>query len=154
MALPVVGTRGDIIVLVEFDPVGAAGIFTNACGVTNASFQINNEVINFKVGDCDDWSLAVQTVKNYGALDASLSIDSTWTLDTDKEMLAWALEQKTLNVRLSYPNAANTGQVSRVDFSALLETYSIDGIGNVDGNPQTQTLNLQLSGEITPTYVP
>ena len=54
MALPVTGTRGDIVVQVELDPVGAAGVFTNVCGVTSAQFSVNNEVIEFKVGDCDD----------------------------------------------------------------------------------------------------
>lgn len=153
MALPVTGTRGSIVVQVELDPVGAAGTFTNVCGVTNAQFSIQNEVIEFKVGDCDDWSLAVQTVKNYGATNVSMTIDAQWTADTDVQMLTWARTQQQLNVRLLYPSAT-TGQVSTLDGVALMEGYNVDGIGNTDGNPQTTQLSLQYSGGVTPTLVP
>tara|TARA_R110002012_G_scaffold101777_4_gene241144 strand:- start:317 stop:778 length:462 start_codon:yes stop_codon:yes gene_type:complete len=151
MATPVTGNRGDIVVQVELDPASLPGVFTNLCGVTSASFSVNNEVISFKVGDCDDWSEAVQTVKNYGALDASISISTTWTADQHPHMLKWVLEQKKLNTRLAYPNAT-TGQVSSIDCVGLMEGLELADIGNVDGNPQTEDLTIQCSGGITPTY--
>ncbi|MEO0343016.1 MAG: phage tail tube protein [Pseudomonadota bacterium] len=153
MALPVTGTRGDIVVQVEFDPVGAAGTYTNACGVTSASFEISNDIISFDVGDCDDWSASVQKVKNYGAQDVTMSIDATWSAAQHVQMIDWAsrnINEGQLNLRLLYPNAT-TGQVSMIDGLALMETLTLDNVGNVEGNPQTENISLQFSGGITVT---
>ncbi|MBL4761718.1 MAG: hypothetical protein JKY93_03350 [Gammaproteobacteria bacterium] len=151
MAYAKVGQRGDIVVQVELDPDGQPGVFTSLCAVTGASISISNEIISVKTSDCADWSAAIQTVKQYGATDASMTIDANWTAESDKDMLQWSLLQKSLRTRLLYPNATS-GLVANIDGVALMEGYSTDGIGNEDGNPQTQSLSLQFSGLIVPAY--
>lgn len=153
MATPDLGTRGDIVVQVEFDPVAQPGVFTNVCGVTNATFTMNNEVIATKVGDCDDWGAAVQTARTYAAQDVTIDIDAQWVATTYRFMFDWANLQQTLNVRISFPNATS-GQLQFVDGAAVMATKTLDGIGNVDGNPQTASVSLQYDGGIVPTYVP
>ena len=86
-------------------------------------------------------------------MNGSISLDAYWTAATHKLMVTWALEQKHYNTRLAYPNAI-TGLISAIDSVALLESFELGDIGNVDGNPITQNITLQLSGAITPSFAP
>jgi hypothetical protein len=148
MAKPVLGKLGDIIVEVEFDPVGAPGVYTAWCGATSASLSIKNDIVATKVIDCADLTAVVQTEKLYGAQDVSISIDANWTAATHKEAVDWALNQKSLNVQVRYPNAAS-GQPSTLTGIALIEGLDLGEIMNPDGNPQSQQVSLQFSGGVT-----
>lgn len=153
MAIPALGSRGDIVVAVEFDPVGAPGVYTNWCGATNISFEVSNEVITQNVGDCDDWGLPVQTNRSYGPQGVTMNFDATWTAAQHTLTTDWAFNQRTLNVQVNFPNAT-TGNVSQYGGAALLSSMSLGNIGNTDGNPQTETVALEFSGAVTRTLAP
>lgn len=147
MATPVLGTRGSIVVQVEFDPDGAAGTYTNWCGTTGFSFNIANEVISTNVGDCDDWGLPIATNKSYGPQNVTASMEASWTAAVHAETSDWALNQKTLNVRILFLDAV-AGQVANYDGAALLSGLDLGNIGNTDGTPQTESVTLEFSGAI------
>ena len=148
MALPKTGSRGDIVVQVEF--VAESGTYVNWCGANGFSFSIANEIIKTNVGDCDDWGLPIQTNKSYGPQDVTASMAATWTAATHAATQAWAFDQEIKNVRVVFPNAT-TGQVSQYDGAALLSGLDLAEIGNTDGNPQTETVNLEFDGAIART---
>lgn len=150
MALPKLGERGDIVVQVEWDPVGAAGVYSNWCGATNFGFNLSNEIQSTNVGDCDDWGLPIVVNKSYGPQNITASMDATWAAATHVRTQDWAFDQKSLKVRILFPTAA-VGQVARYDGVALVSGLDLNGIGNVDGQPQTETVNLEFSGAILRT---
>jgi hypothetical protein len=136
--------------MVEFDPVGSPGTYINWCGAKNFSLNIENEIQNEKVGDCADWSLPVVTQKEYSSQTVTATMDATWTAATHKETGAWALEQKTLKVRVHFPNAL-TGEVEYYDGDAMLSGLSLAEIGNVDGNKVSENVSLEFDGTLTVT---
>ncbi len=150
MSLPDTGDRGDIVVQVEFDPVNLPGVYTNWCGATGFNLQITNEVTSQKVGDCDNWGLPIQNQKNYGAQNVTASMDATWTAATHLHTSDWALNQKKLRTRIHFPNAL-AGQVERYDGVGLLTGLTLDGVGNVEGQPQTESVSLEYSGGLERT---
>jgi len=150
MALPVTGGRSAAVVQVEFDPVGAPGVFTNWCGAKNFSLSIQNEIQSEKVGDCDDWTLPVVTVKEYSGQNITATMDATWTSATHLLTSAWALEQQKLNVRVQFPDAA-TGEVEFYDGLAMLSGLDLGEIGNVDGNKISENVSLEFDGTLTVT---
>ena len=152
MTTPDIGDRGDIVVQVEFDPTGAAGVYTNWCGATNFGFKIANEINKTVVGDCDDWGLPLVNKKSYGAQDVTANMDATWTAATHAKTQDWALSQLKKKVRILFPNATS-GQVSMYDGTALLAGLDLDGIANLTGDSQTETVSLEFDGAVTPTLV-
>jgi hypothetical protein len=77
-------------------------------------------------------------------------MDATWTSATHKETGDWALSQKTLAVRIHFPNAA-TGEVEYYDGNAMLASLSLGEIGNVDGNKISENVSLDFDGTLTVT---
>lgn len=150
MALPQTGGRGAAVVMVEFDPTGNAGVYTNWCGAKNFSLSIQNEIQSDKVGDCQDWDLPVATLKEYSGQNITASMDATWASATHALTSDWALNQKKLNVRIHFPGA-QTGEVEYYDGLALLGGLDLGEIGNVDGNKITESINLEFDGRLTST---
>lgn len=150
MALPVTAGRADIVVQVEWDPVGAPGVYINWCGTTSSALNISNEVKETKVGDCDDWSAAVQTIREYSGQNITMTMDATWARSVYSKTLDWALNQKKLNVRIQYL-LAQSGDVEFLDGLALLSELANDAIGNLEGDSVTERVSLGFSGVLTPT---
>lgn len=150
MSLPKTGGRGAAVVMVCYDPVGNPTVFTNWCGAKNFSLSIDNEIQSEKVGDCEDWSKPVVTVKEYSGQNITASMEATWTSATHKETSAWALEQKKLPVRIHFPGAA-VGEVEYYDGVAMLQNLTLGEIGNVEGNKITEAVNLDFDGTISRT---
>jgi len=150
MALPETGGRKDAVVMVEFDPVGAAGTYTNWCGANSIRFEIANETKSQKVGDCDDWTAPVQELVNYSGQSVRMNVDASWTGATHAKTSDWALNQKKLKTRVHYPNAL-VGEVEYYDGTALLTGLTNDGIGNVEGDVISESVSLVFDGGVTPT---
>lgn len=150
MALPKTGGRSAAVVMVEFDPTGAPGVYTNWCGAKNFSLSIQNEIQSEKIADCDDWSLPVVTVKEYSGQDVTASMDASWAAATHKLTSDWVLNQKKLNVRVHFPGAV-IGEVEYYDGLALLAGLDLAEIGNLDGNRITENVSLEFDGGVTAT---
>jgi hypothetical protein len=150
MAKPKTGGRAAAVVMVEFDPVGAAGVYTNWCGAKNFSLTVDNEIQSEKVGDCDDWSAPITSQKEYAGQDVSASMDATWTSATHKQTADWALDQMKLNVRVHFPDAI-AGEIEYYDGVCLLKGLTLAEIGNVEGNKITENVTLEYDDGIERT---
>lgn len=140
MAIPQLLRRGDMIVMVDWT---ASGTFTNFCGATGISLSIENALAETATGDCEDWSLPVQTLVAYGAQTSTMTINAQLARSNLGRLLAWAKDQMEVPVRVHIVEAA-AGTVEYIDGVGLLTTQNIEGIGNTDNAPLTQTLNIRF----------
>lgn len=150
MAYPTTGGRGDAVVSVDWTN---SGTFTNWCGANNFSLNVANEITSTPVGDCDDWTAPVQNQKSYGPQNITASMDATWSSATHAKTSDWALNQKTLPVRITFPNASTSGEVAQYDGDAMLTGLDLANIGAVDGSKITEAITLEFDGGVTPTAV-
>jgi len=150
MALPKTGGRSAAVVMVEFDPVGETGVYTNWCGAKNFTLTVDNEIQSEKLGDCEDWSAPILTVKEYSGQNITASMDATWTAATHKLTSEWALGQKKLNVRVHFPGAI-LGEVEYYDGVAMLSSLALGEIGNLDGNKISESISLEFDGKLEVT---
>lgn len=141
MALPERHYRGDIVVMVDWSATGGVGAtWTNFCGATSVSLNVDNEVQEETVGDCDDWTLPPQKVAEYGAQSWSITINATLAAANRDKILRAAKDQVILPIRVHIVGA-QTGEVEYIDGPLILPSLSIDNIGNVDRAAVTLTLN-------------
>ena len=150
MAVSKTGGRAAAVIMVEWDPVGAAGVYTNWAGAKNFSLSVDNEIQGHKLGDDDDWSLPVITQKEYAGQDIKASMDATWTAASHVKTSDWALSQKKLLVRVNFPSAI-IGEIEFYDGTAMIGSLSLGDIGNLDGGLITETVSMEFDGTITAT---
>ncbi len=149
MTTPDIGGRGDCVVKVAFDPL-APTTFTNWCGATAFNLNISNEFSDNKVGDCDDWSAPVVTLKAPAGQNITGSMEATWSPTQHKTVADWVLDQTLLPVQIVFPNAT-VGQISMYEGEAYLEGLDVAGIGNLDGNAISESVSLTFNGTLERT---
>ncbi|TRD21911.1 hypothetical protein [Palleronia caenipelagi] len=149
MGNPTLAYRGDILVMVAFDPE-IPNAFVNFCGATGISLEITNEILSEKIGDCEDWSASIQTIKAYGAQDSRATFNGKWAQQNHGKVLRWVLDQKMLPVRVHFVTAG-AGDVEYIDGIALATSTELGDIGNVEGNSISRNLSLEFSGKLTLT---
>lgn len=148
MAAPVLHKRGDIVVMVAFLPATPT-VWTNFCGATGISLNIENAVNETNVGDCEDWTLPIQTVRDYGAQSVSMTINAQLARSNRDRLLRWAHGQLVLPVRTHFVNAI-AGEVRYIDGRAMLPTLNLENIGSTEQNAVvTTTLNLSFQDGVT-----
>lgn len=141
MALPQLQRRGDMIVMVDF---AGSGTFANFCGATGISLSLENALAETTVGDCEDWSLPVQTLVAYGAQNVTMTINAQMARSNRGKLLSWAKDQLEVPIRVHIVDAA-AGDVEYIDGIGLLTTLGIEGIGSTEQNAViTQTLNIRF----------
>lgn len=151
MAYPTTGGRGDAVVSVEWTP--ESGTFANWCGANNFSLNLSNEVNSTPVGDCDDWSKPAVNVKEYGVQNVTASMDATWSSAMHAKTSDWALNQKKLKVKVTFPNATTSGEVASYEGTAMLTGIDLANIGNVNGAKITENVTLEFDGTLAVTAV-
>lgn len=140
MALPEKHYRGDIVVMVDWAATGGVGAtWTNFCGATSVSLNLDNAVQEETVADCDDWSLPPQNVAEYGAQTWTVTINATLARQNRDKILRAAKDQKILPIRIHIVGA-EAGEVEYIDGPLLLPSMAIDNIGNTDKQAVTLTL--------------
>jgi hypothetical protein len=146
MSEPNLAYRGDIVVMVAFDPA-KPNDFINFCGSTGISLEITNEIVSEKVGDCQDWSAKVKVLKKYGAQDAKATFNGKWAKQNHSKVLRWAVDQMELPVRVHYVGVA-AGEVEYLAGKALCTSTDLGDIGNLEGNSVTRNLSIEFNGGI------
>lgn len=147
MPTPRLHKRGDIVVMVALDPTASPTsptYYTNFCGATGISLNIENSISETNVGDCEDWTLPIQTVLDYGAQTVGMTINAQLARSNRDKLLRWAKDQLILPVRTFFVDAA-PGEVEYVDGMGMLPTLNIENIGSTEQNAVvTTTLNLRF----------
>lgn len=145
MATPALHKRGDIVVMVAWDNPAT---FVNFCGATGISLNIENAVSETQVGDCDDWSLPVQTIAAFGAQTVNMTINAQLAKSNRDKLLRWSKDQMILPIRVHFVDAA-AGEVEYIDGMGMLPTLTIDNIGSTEANAViTTTLNIRFENGV------
>lgn len=147
MALPVLSTRGDIVVKAAWAPATPLS-YTNFCGATSITLSIENAVQETQTGDCDDWSKPAVTLAAYGAQSCSMTINAQLAASNRDKLLRWAKDQLVVPIRVQIVNAA-AGEVEYIDGDAMLPSLNVEQIGNLAGDVITVTLNLRFEDGLT-----
>ncbi|WP_294932179.1 hypothetical protein [uncultured Paracoccus sp.] len=142
MAEPSLHYRGDIIVMVAFEP-DTPLVYTNFCGATGIDLTIDNAIQETLVGDCQDWSLPIKTIAAYGAQTVTATINAQLARQNRDRLLLWAKDQMEIPVRFHFVNA-EAGQTEYMDGVGMLPSLGLSGIGNDQGSVITTTLNLRF----------
>lgn len=149
MALPVLQYRKDALVMIDWTSTTGTGVtWTNFCGASGVDLTIDNAVQETVVGDCDDWTLPPQTIAAYGAQTVTASIQASMTAMTRDKLLKAAKNQTLLPMRISFVGAAS-GEVQFIDGALMLPSLSINGMGNLDGQPLAMTINARFKNGVT-----
>lgn len=145
MAVPALHKRGDIVVMTAFD---SPSTFVNFCGATGISLNIENAVSETQVGDCDDWSLPIQTIAAYGAQTVNMTINAQLAKSNRDKLLRWAKDQLIVPIRVHFVDAAS-GEVEYIDGMGMLPTLGIENIGSTEANAViTTTLNIRFENGV------
>src|SRR5690606_5067549 len=106
-----------------------------------------NAIQETQVGDCDDWTLPIQTIAAYGAQTVTATVNAQLAKSNRDYILRWAKDQLTLPVRFHLVDA-ETGEIEYIDGEGMLPTAGIEGIGNTDGSAITTTLSIRFKDGI------
>lgn len=108
MVAPVTEKFEELVLEVEFDPVGAAGTYSKICGMIDVTVTRSANIDSAEVpADCDDESLPLQTERQVRSLDVSASGNGIWAAGSAGKMLDWFYSGQPLNARLTNEKAAS-----------------------------------------------
>lgn len=142
MADPALHYRGDIIVMVAFDPATPL-VYANFCGASGIDLTIDNAIQETPVGDCADWARPVKNIAAYGAQTVTATINAQLAKQNRDKLLLWAKEQMEVPIRFHIVGA-EAGETEYIDGVGMLPSLGIAGIGNLAGDVITTTLNIRF----------
>lgn len=142
MAKAVTEKYEEMILDVEVDPIGAPGVYTSLCGVTDVTITRTSKVDETEVPDCDDESLPVSIEKAVRSQDVTVDGTGVWAQSSHGEMIAWWYSGKTKNIRLRNTKAA-TGDILSESGPALLITVTDK---RTKGQKVTRDINIAFDG--------
>lgn len=146
MAAPVTEKFEELVLDVEFDPVGNPGVYTRICGILDATVNRTANIDTTEVpGDCDNESVPVSVEKEVRSLDVSVSGTGVWAQQSQGKLKNWYYSGTSLNVRVRDLNAAS-GDTEVESGPALLATLNT---GRTKGQKVSSEIEIQFNG--TPT---
>ncbi|ASQ10640.1 phage tail tube protein [Sinorhizobium meliloti] len=146
MAKPVTEKFEELVLDVEFDPVGNPGVYTRICGLLDATVTRTANVDTSEVpGDCDDESVPVSIEKQVRSLDVGVSGTGSWAQQSQGKLKNWFYSGTSLNARVRDTNAAS-GDTEVESGPALLTTLTNS---RTKGQVVSAEVEIQFNG--TPT---
>lgn len=145
MALATTERYEELIVEVEFDPVGASGTYTSICGLKDATITRQSNVDTEEVGDCSDESLPFAVTKSVRSIEMMISGTGTWAQESHSKMLAWWRSASTFNVRVRN-TAVASGQIEIEAGDAFLTR-----LNNQRTKGKVVSADIQIEFETLPT---
>lgn len=149
MALADTAKFEQLVLEVEFDPVGSAGVYTTVCGLVDASVSRTANLDTVEIPDCADESLPLSVEKSVRSVDVGVSGSGVWALSSHKDMLEWFYSSATLNARIRNAKVTADGATGDPEIEsgpALLTTLS-----NSRTKGQKVTAEIELTFDGTPT---
>ncbi|MCA1368072.1 hypothetical protein I6F15_11730 [Bradyrhizobium sp. BRP14] len=143
MAKPVTEKFEELVLDVEFDPVGNPGVYTRICGLLDATVTRTANVDTSEVpGDCDDESVPVSVEKQVRSIDVSISATGSWAQQSQGKLKNWFYSGTSLNARVRDTNAAS-GDTEIESGPALLTTLTN---GRTKGQVVSAEIEIQFNG--------
>lgn len=142
MAKAVTQRYDQLRVRVEKDPIGAPGVYTSLCGITDYTINRTSNIDTTEVPDCDDESLPLSLEREVRSQEVTVSGTGTWSQTNAGFMIAWWRSGATRNVRVENTNAA-PGDISVEYGPALLASYTN---GRTRGQRVSAEIEIQFDG--------
>ncbi|EBA06003.1 phage tail tube protein [Sagittula stellata] len=153
MAIAPTADFDELVLEVEFDPVGSAGTFTKICGITDFTVNRANNTETSEVPDCADESLPHHIKRAVRSQDMTISGTGVWSRTSHQNMMTWLTSASTLNVKIT--NAA----VTEADVTGDTESETIPMILTALNNARTKgqvvsaEISLEQNGAVTRTVI-
>lgn len=138
-----------MVLEVEFDPVGASGTYTTICGLIDVNISRTANLDTVEIPDCDDESLPLSVEKSVRSIEVTISGSGVWALQSHEAMMDWFYSSTTLNARLRNAKvvaAGATGDTTIESGPALLTNLS-----NSRQKGQKMAAEIELVFDGTPT---
>lgn len=148
MAKAVTQKFSELALEVEFDPVGAPGVYSRVCGMIDVEINRSASLDSAEIPDCDDESLPHSVEKEVRSIEVSVSGSGTWAQQSHGKMSDWFYSAAPLNVRVHNANAA-VGETEYETGPALLAS-----LGNARTKGQRVSASISIEFDGTPTRTP
>jgi hypothetical protein len=97
----------EMILDVEVDPVGAPGVYTPLCGMTDVTINRTSNVDETEVPDCDDESKPLSIETSVRSQTVTVDATGVWARSSNKAMMDWWRSGANKNIRLRHTAAAS-----------------------------------------------
>lgn len=138
-----------MVLEVEFDPVGASGTYSKICGITDVSVSRSSNIDETEVPDCDDESLPHHVDISVRSQQVTVSGSGVWALASHQKMMDWWYARTPLNVRLR--NAKVTADGSAGDPETETGAAILVSLGNSRTRGQKVSAEIELRYTTLPT---
>ncbi len=142
MAKAVTEKYEEMILDVEVDPIGAPGVYTPLCGMTDVTITRTANVDETEVPDCDDESLPFSVEVAVRSITVTVEATGVWARSSNKTMLDWFYSGATKKVRVRN-TAAAVGDPETESGPALL-TSTVDA--RTKGQKVTREISIRFDG--------
>lgn len=142
MAKAVTEKYEEMILDVEVDPIGAPGVYTPLCGVTDVTITRTSNVDETEVPDCDNEALPVSVEVSVRSQTVTVDGTGVWAQQSNGEMMNWWYSGSTKNIRLRNTKASS-GDGATETGPALLITMTDK---RTKGQKVTREINLRFDG--------
>lgn len=139
----------ELVVEVEFDPVGASGTYTAICGIMDATINRTSNVDTAEVPDCDDESLPLSVERQVRSQEVTISGSGVWALQSHENMMDWWYGGTTLSVRVR--NAKVVADGSSGDTTIETGNALLTQLNNSRTKGQKVTGEIQIEFDGVPT---
>lgn len=130
---------------VEFDPIGAPGVYTTICGLIDVTVTRTANVDTAEIPDCDDESLPLSLERQVRSIEVTVSGTGSWARSSQGKLKDWFYSSATLNVRLR-DTAAASGDTEIESGPALLTSLT-----NTRTKGQKVSAEIEIQFDGTPT---
>ncbi|MAQ82251.1 MAG: hypothetical protein CMH12_03350 [Maritimibacter sp.] len=136
----------EMVLEVEFDPVGAAGTYSKICGMTGVTINRTPNITETPVPDCDDESLPHNIEKDVASISVTVSATGVWAAARKHELLDWFYSAGKLNCRLRDVQAEQNGASGDIYAEYGPAVIGISNERPADKGRITASIELQFDG--------
>ena len=123
MAQAVTEKYEEMVLEVEFDPIGSPGTYTTVCGLVDVTISRTANVDTQEVPDCDDESLPLSIERQVRSIEVTVSGTGVWAQSSQGRLKDWFYSSTTLEARLK-DTKASSGDTEIESGPALLTNFS------------------------------
>ena len=138
----------EMVVEVEWDPVGAEGVYSRWCGLTSRGINRQHNMSTTAVPDCDDEAKPAVNERAVESSDVTISGSGVWAKQSHEHALDWWYSGQTLNIRVHHVRA-DPGDTEYEEGAAYLVNLS-----NQADRGQKVTADIQIEFDGVPTRTP
>lgn len=143
MAFATTAEKHQVVIEVEWDPVGAAGTYTGWCGMEDMSINRATTTEETEVSDCADRSKPKSKLTRVSGKDVTVSGTGNWSVEKSSDVLKWFNSGARLNIRIHHVLNVAENSVEYETGEAIITSLNTGGI--FKGPVITEEIELKLS---------